>query len=218
MKGYLLLLCLLFSGLLFANGSSDIDMNNLSQEVNAHINFIEGLVLINGEEASEGLQVFSGDVIETGEDGFCEIEFLNRNVFQIWENSLASLHFEAEQSSINLERGSLAALFDKLAVLTQENPFKINTPTGIAGIRGTAFFIAIEDQNNSYICACNGTVSAESEGIEPVVLEGVHHKALRVSRASDGSISTEAAPLLYHSDEDMGKLYKSINKETNWEY
>jgi len=218
MKAYILIFTILAGGYLFANGNQDIDMENLSEEVDATIVFIEGQVLLNGEEAAEGMKVLNGDVIETAFDGFCEITFLDRNVFQIWEDSLAVIQFEPEQSSISLEQGSMAALFDKLSALTQDNPFLVKTPTGIAGIRGTAFFIQIEDENNSYICACNGTVTAEYDGTELAELVGVHHKALRVSRSSDGSISSAAAPLLYHDDEDMETLSEAIRSDIDWGY
>ena len=34
--------------------------------------------------------------------------------------------------------------------------FWVRTSNAVAGVRGTCFFIKVEDDNNTFVCCCNG--------------------------------------------------------------
>jgi len=203
---------------LSANSKADTSSTVSNQEITGKVTYLEGEVQIDGQIAELGDIVQSGDTVETGEAGFCEVQFLGQNVFQIQEQTLLTLSFKPNNAEIDLKQGSMAALFNKLENLTSESPFRISTPTSTAGIRGTAFFVAIEDENNSYFCACNGSLFTDpGDGSEGVLLESGHHKAIRFTRTDEG-ITHQSAALLYHDDATMDALATSIGETIPWDY
>jgi hypothetical protein len=94
--------------------------------------------------------------------------------------------------------------------------FSIATSTAVAGVRGTCFFIAVEDDDHTYICACNGQIRLEGAGQSFTQnLASSHHQELRVSRSASG-ISVGAAPLEYHTDGDVEAIAARIGETIDW--
>ena len=106
----------------------------------------------------------------------------------------------------------------KLGEVTEpgELRFRITTSNAVAGVRGTCFFVKVEDDDNTFICCCNGTLHLEGTGgaftAEPA---GSHHEELRVTRSQRG-ISVAAAPLLYHTDADVEAIAARIGETIDW--
>ena len=136
--------------------------------------------------------------------------FGDENVFRIHENSIAAVDFS--KAEINLNAGSLSAVFNKIAGTGTggKEAFKIRTPHTVAGVRGTVFFLKVENENSSYVCTCHGSVHYEDykSGNEKNT-EKYHHGAIRYF--VDGrKIKTEEGKLLYHDDssmEDVAETY-----------
>ena len=92
----------------------------------------------------------------------------------------------------------------------------LSSSTAVAGVRGTCFFIAVEDDNHTYICACNGLIHLEGAGgAFTQNLASSHHAELRVTR-SDSGISVNAAPLEYHNDGDVEAIAARIGETIDW--
>jgi hypothetical protein len=107
----------------------------------------------------------------------------------VWRLTAAgtTLRFDAKVLSrgATLQRGTIAMVLRNLAAAQgDELRFSIRTPTAVAGVRGTCFFISIEDENNTYICACNGAIHVEGDGGQVVRnLASSHHQEVRVTRS-----------------------------------
>jgi hypothetical protein len=94
--------------------------------------------------------------------------------------------------------------------------FTIKTSTTAAGVRGTCFLVKVEDDNNTYICCCNGAIRLEGDGGQfSQNLAAPHHREVRVTR-SDTGLSLNAAPLLYHTDGDVEAIAARIGETIDW--
>jgi hypothetical protein len=180
------------------------------------IEYLEGEVRLNGEEAVIGQVVPPGAVIETAESSYCEVVFAGQNIFRIEARSVARIEIAERRGTIALEQGALAAVFQKIQRLDASGGFRLETPTAVAGIRGTAFYIRIEDPNNTYICTCNGStrLADRAESFRRYV-KSDHHKALRFSREGE-QIRASSAPLLYHDNPYMDALAARIGSRIPW--
>jgi ferric-dicitrate binding protein FerR (iron transport regulator) len=155
--------------------------------------------------------------IRTGPDSSCEIVFGGRNIFQVQENCTAVLYIDREHQRINLKTGSIAFVFRKLQKLgSGRGGFSVDTPTAAAGVRGTAFFIKVEDLKNTYICTCNGRLTLRDAVRERRRwVQADLHKAYRYTTVGDEIKSTRVG-LLYHDNATMDDLAAMIDYTIRW--
>lgn len=182
------------------------------------VEYIEGEVTVDNEPADFGTVVNYGAVVATEENSYCEIVFGSKNVFRIMESTVATVRISESASEIEISKGTLAALFSKLETFTSDEPFKVKTKTALAGVRGTAFFVKVENPESTYICICNGEIElAEADGKTPEPFAAGHHKAVRY-QVVDGEIEVSSAPMLYHTDADMEAVAARIDETIPWDY
>jgi len=206
-------LCLCAAGGLYAGGAGE----SVSVNTTGLIEYMEGEVTLNGEAARIGLEVEPGSTVRTGSESYCEVIFQGRNIFQIQEDSTAVISIDASSGGIELERGSLAAVFKQVRTLgAGGDGFQLKTPVAVAGVRGTAFFIKAEDGSSTYVCTCNGTLELEDvEEGNRLRVRSEHHTAYRFS-TTDTGIRRIRAPLLYHNDSDLDRLATKIRTAIDW--
>ena len=183
----------------------------------ATIVYLEGDVTMNGAPANIGDAVSPGAVLVTGADSVCQVVFNSKNIVHMAAGT--SLRFDSTALSRGavLQRGAVAMVLRKLAAVQgDELRFSIRTSTAVAGVRGTCFFIAVEDEANTYVCACNGSIHLVGDGGQAVRnLSSSHHQEVRVTRTATG-ISMSPAPLLYHTDEDVEAIAARIDEKVDW--
>lgn len=180
------------------------------------VEYVQGDVTINGAATQIGRTVNSGDTVKTGGDGICEITFEGKNIVQIQVNSLAVLNFGEIGRGIQLQSGSIAAVLKNLAATQTANRFQVDTPTNVAGIRGTSFFVKVLSQDSTYFCLCNGRISLQdNSGGNQMTLETAHHWAVEYVRR-DGKVTVEKQALRYHNDAEMQALASKIGYTIDW--
>ena len=171
---------------------------------------------MNGSPASIGDPVPPGAVITTGSDSLCQVVFNAKNIVHIAAGT--TLRFDATVSrGATLQKGAVAMVLRKLAAAQgDELRFSISTSNTVAGVRGTCFFIDVEDQDHTYVCACNGSIHLESaDGKVTRNISSSHHQEVRVTRAGAGE-SVSSAPLLYHTDADVEAIAARIGEKIDW--
>jgi hypothetical protein len=183
----------------------------------ASIIYLEGDVTLNGAPASVGDAVKAGDTLQTAADALCEIVFNARNIIHMAAGT--GLTFDPGQLSrgATLQKGAIAMVLRNLAVLQGSKVrFSITTSTAVAGVRGTCFFVKVEDTNNTFICCCNGAIHLEGGGGEfSQNLTSPHHEEIRITRSPTG-LSVGAAPMLYHTDGDVEAIAARIGESVDW--
>jgi hypothetical protein len=183
----------------------------------ASIVYLEGDVTMNGSPAAIGDDVAAGAVITTGKDSVCQVVFNTKNIVHL--ESATTLRFDGKVLSrgATLQKGAIAMVLRNLAPSSGgELRFTIKTTTAVAGVRGTCFFVDVEDENNTYICACNGAIRLEGDGGQFTQnLASSHHREVRVTRSATG-ISVNAAPMQYHTDGDVEAVAARIGEKVDW--
>jgi hypothetical protein len=184
--------------------------------VDGIVEYFEGEVTVNDLPAEFGMKVPFGAVIKTAPAAYCEVVFDKGNVFRIMEATVAEIKLSVDNPEIRIEKGAFAALFTKLNAFTSDVPFQVRTQTTVAGVRGTAFFVKVNDPDTTYICICNGELEvSKSDGTGLTDFSSGHHKASWYKNQG-GKIEVSDAPLLYHNDEEMDLLAARINKKIPW--
>jgi FecR protein len=193
----------------YASGDKDISSGSQS----GILTYLEGEVFINISPGSIGNIVKSSDTIRTGEDSYCEIMFGEANIFRLDENTTTKINWT--ESDIKLEKGSISAVFTKLdKFLHGDKEFTVTTPSNVAGVRGTVFFIKVENENNTYLCICNGALTVVGPETD-LDIASDHHKAFRFTKKGD-TVLAETAELLYHNDGKMDSVAEKIEYEIPW--
>lgn len=185
----------------------------------ASIIYVDGEVTMNGSPATVGDDVQPGATIKTGSDGLCEVVFNRKNIIHITSSTILTFDREVLSRGATLRGGAIAMVLRNLGPFAR-NPgelrFRIQTSTAVAGVRGTCFFVKVEDDNDTYICCCNGSLHiAGPSGEFTKNIAGSHHREVRVTR-SDAGLSVSAAPLLYHTDADVEAIAAKIGETIDW--
>jgi len=183
----------------------------------ASIVYIEGDVTMNGSPAAVGDEVQPGALLTTAKDSVCQVVFNQKNIVHMAAGTTLRFDSKTLSRGATLQKGAVAMVLRRLVASPDDQVrFAITTSTAVAGVRGTCFFIAVEDDNHTYICACNGLIHLEGAGgAFTQNLASSHHAELRVTR-SDSGISVNAAPLEYHNDGDVEAIAARIGETIDW--
>jgi len=168
------------------------------------IEFLVGDVRVDGGVAEIGAVLNRGSVVQTGSDGFVDIVFGNGNALRVEENTRVTLDLADPSRGIDIDRGTIAAVFEGLESVGTgpSDTFRIHTPSTVAGVRGTAFFVRIEDTDRTYVCTCHGVMEFSDQGL---TVRAARHAATRFIRR-DGEVLAEEAPELYHDSDSLNAV------------
>ena len=140
------------------------------------VEYLEGDVLIarNGEEeyADFGSPVEEDDVVTTESDSLAILRLSDGTALKIRENTTIRLVRLTESAEIYLDKGSFFSNVTKRLT----GKYTVKTPSVVAGVRGTEFFIAygrtIDDGADVWLCVNTGEVEvAVPETEEEVVVK-----------------------------------------------
>ena len=201
-------LLLVASVLCFAQGQPGARIPTLT--------YLEGDVTINGVSASIGDTIPLGAVVKTSAASLADIDFNLRNAIRLSENTTFVFNPDNLRTGSELRQGTLTLVLKKLSASVTGPAFLVRTPSAVAGVRGTSFFVKVESATSTYVCACNGVVQVlESGGKLARELVASHHKAVRISSEGSAAQITDA-PMLYHTDEDLEKVAGTIGVSIDW--
>ncbi len=182
------------------------------------ISFVTGKVAVDGKDVKAGDPVAPGAAIKSGKGAACEIIFQEKNIIKIMEEGDITLNITDELRVVEMRAGALGNVLRKLTKLSKaENPlFQIRTPTTVASVRGTVFFVKMESPEKTYICDCDGVVEiSDPEGAQTQKVEAAHHAGFRYYR-DGGKIVVRKAGLLYHDDKGVEALAAKIGETIDW--
>jgi len=119
---------------------------------------------------SKGSRVFNGDVFSTGEDGFVSLRFNSGASVNLQPESRVSVVdidcVDAEASCViklSADKGEVHSEITPRPEGQPEVKFSVETPFISAAVRGTAFYVDV-DQNVNKIGVTRGLVTANSNG------------------------------------------------------
>lgn len=177
--------------------------------------YLEGEVTLNGSPASIGMEINDADLLSTGSGSYAEVLFGTRRILRAEENS--NVVFDAASHTLKMESGALAVVQSKANFFSRDNAWDLQTQTTVAAVRGTVYYVKVEDKDSTYFCLCNGKIHLEStDEQEAFDLEASHHKAVWLKSTANGIIR-ENAPMIYHTDEEMENLADRVNIAIDWD-
>jgi len=196
-------ICLIRSAL--AMGSKDFPQG---------FNEIKGDVRINGIPAQVGALVKPGDTVTTGPPESRAIFVAGQDAYLLRENTQVEISAVAEDLKeqtadiLRVVKGKMLAVFGK-------GNKRMETPTAIAGIRGTGMYVEVEPER-TYICTCYGVfdvypVKRPDQGER---LVSRHHEHPRYIYASgDTQKIMGPAPIVNHTDVELTLLESLVGRK-----
>jgi hypothetical protein len=180
------------------------------------VEFVDGDVRINGVMADFGQVVQFGDWVQTGPGASIDIVFDRANIFRLGENTVAVIEIGSSSQRVDLRYGTFAAVFDRVRTLSGRGTFDVRTPTAVAGVRGTSFFLRVLDRETTYVCTCNGTLDLDPHGDAASFLDSAPQHSAHYFREVDGAVTVEVAPQIYHDNDTLNVLADVIDVTIPW--
>lgn len=107
-------------------------------------------------EAEIGQPLFIGDSVITGEDSRAEISFQDGSAVRISDRARLVVQQADTLRSLKLFWGKVWARIAKLS--SSKNCFQVETPTAVAGVRGTVFRVEIQADSTTRVAVEEGEV------------------------------------------------------------
>ena len=185
--------CILFSFNTFAAGFAPV----------ANVVKIKGTVLIDNQKIREGAEVAQGMDLKIPKKGdYVEVKFQNGHVVRLVGAHVKVEDLTPKSTIFHLIKGKI---FSAIESLSKDETFVVKTRSASFGVRGTKFFIE-ENSKESYLCVCEGVVSAKTTSGEVDVSKDQDlyirgKKSLEVKAASKNMLN-----LSNNTFKDMGVL------------
>ena len=190
---------LVFAGLFIFMSCKQVEEKKEITQLEPQVFFAIGDVNINSQPAKIGQKINNGDIVETGAQSFLEAKFQKQSAFRIRENSRVVFNID-KSITLSVEKGKV------LNILEKRSQYLVRTPSAVAAVRGTIFFVSVIDDNKTYFCACNGTIAIENDQQKLLTtLTSSHHKPNYCERDGD-NLTMEDAEMLDHDDIEIFEL------------
>ena len=181
------------------------------------VEYVEGEVVIvsGGEErvADFGDRVFGSDRVMTGPDGTAIIRLDDQSQVKLRESTSVVIADTDGAREVELQSGGVFARVVRAAsTVGGRDTFRIRTPSVVAGVRGTEFFVAygrtVEEEPDLWLCVNEGSVevSIPSTGQVTLVEEGLGINILGGTRATDPQFYSWTTELNWNFDPATGEI------------
>jgi FecR protein len=211
-KVKIVLLILLLSGI-----------NNFVMADDGYITYFEGEVIIRRAntkiEADFGLPVSQGDILETSNNSLLIIQLNSKGELKLKENTILELESVNRETSLVLSRGSVFSRVKKIV----NGSFSIETPSMVAGVRGTEFFVAygrtIEAEPDIWLCVNEGSVDVSliKTGESVLVKEGEGINILSGNKLTEPAFYSWTEELNWNTDPAKGTVSDNSNLDSAYE-
>ena len=176
-----------------APGSADKQVGTLAEAA--------GEVTLNDSDAQKGAEVTVGDELEVGAESYAEVALSEGGTLR-FKDARAVFKHPGEQDGpdwLELLAGKLYAAIDP------GTPFQVHTPSAVAGVRGTLFYLE-EKPSEAYLCVCDGEVYArQSDGKQQRVVGKDEDLHIRPDKPlGKPKKSPQMAKMVYAVFDEMG--------------
>lgn len=194
-------------------------------DLEALVVFIMGEALVQSDSGWEPLDVGSSlsvdDVIQVAADSYCEIELGRVATIRLdgdSEIALRDLVLTEDRSQVRvaLNRGAILSRVEQLA---RGSKYSIQTDTAVAGVRGTEFRTAVEDDGAARVSVREGRVAVRPK--LPAVDDFVAGNAAQEEAAErvresldDAAVPVEAGQELALAQAEQGRALERLAGQT----
>jgi hypothetical protein len=166
----------------------------------------KGTVRINGLPAHEGQLVLSGDTIVTGKDSEA-VYVMGSHAYLMREDSNVQFGRDGAVGILRVVSGKVLAVFGP-------GPTRIEMPTAVAGIRGTACYIETTN-TQTYFCLCYGTVdlSPVADPAQALTVTAKYHDSPFYISKDTSAPLIKPAPIINHRDMELTMLEALVGRK-----
>lgn len=145
---------------------------------------LEGDVLVmkagasNWEAAQIGQQLYEDDIIKIAEDSRAAVTFFDGSTIELEAGTQLEIKTlePADGDNVNTisleqEIGRSISRVTKLA--DPASHYEIETPSGVAAVRGTTMVVDVDEQGISRIVSEEGSVFVTAQGVEVLLIQGM---------------------------------------------
>jgi hypothetical protein len=151
----------------------------INAEVPAKISFLVGTATIDRAGtrymAVLNTPLYVNDVVTTGDESECEIQFSNYSLLRLEANSSIKIERKEKTNQGVFHRvfASIGKIVTKVTKLNKGDEYEVRTKAAQAFIRGTTFKTSVEEDGTSSFSVFEGTINVKSllEGAKEVVLD-----------------------------------------------
>lgn len=123
-----------------------------------------------------GSKVKLKEIISTNKGEFVTVQMNVGHKIYVFPNSKLEINLQKKKTHIQQYMGQL---WLKVKPLEKEEAFTVQTPSAVAGVRGTGFSMQVVDETVSAICVCEGKVEVEAGGVKKMVEGGFGVKLMK---------------------------------------
>ena len=205
--------------------------NNIKENKTAVVTFLTGKATLVTDSARKDLHfgdiINDGIIIETDKDSTADLTFSDKSIIRIKPETKLSLvqMFETNQggmsAKIKMERGTV---IHSVAKLVKDGSYQVDSPTMVAGVRGTAFEVTVSDEATVFVADGKVQVISKIGKKEEHVLE--KDRGVTIKESNDhlfgeekksAEIMSEVSDMKSHSFGDDLDQIKSLPKPKNEE-
>lgn len=211
------MLCILFLVLIFTAMSLGADGSLLE--------YFEGEVTVNrnGEEffADFGEPLEAGDLVVTGLNSIAVLRLNESSKVKMREDTQLQIDGGEQTAAVTLKTGGVFAKISRSlqTIGRRVRGFEVKTPTVVAGVRGTEFFIAygrtVEEKPDIWLCVNEGSVQVTVQQTKEAVTvdEGEGINILGGLRATEPRFFPWTQELNWNFDPDAGDVFDDTDLE-----
>ncbi|MBN2008457.1 FecR domain-containing protein [candidate division KSB1 bacterium] len=199
---YIFLLLLVVSTLLYAAETKDVAII-LKYRGDVKIGMDEP---VKWQDAQKAMRLNSGNIIRTRDDGYAAIMFSDdKSLLKVRENSLVAIGGIRDKASITKRlRCNLGEIWVKVA--KQQSAFEVETPSGMATVKGTEFYEIVERNSRSIIICIEGSILFANKLGDVLVKAGETGEATPDSAPKKHKTQSDEIPTWARDGGDTGKL------------
>ncbi len=161
--------------------------------------------------ARRGVRLNSGDMIRTGDESLAAVVFTDdKSLMKIRSRSDVVIRGERQKKSI-VKRVYMEVGEVFVSVRRQRASFRLETPTGVAAVKGTEFYGIVDETGNMFIIAIKGIVELINKYGSVMVAAGETGKSDGKSPPVKEKTNPNQKP--DWAQEDEGESYDEIEIE-----
>ncbi|MEQ8350071.1 MAG: FecR family protein [Leptospiraceae bacterium] len=155
----------------------------------ARITFMSGDVQVKVGDAmstaEKGQILKSGSEITTGPGASAELFFKDMGIVRVGADSVISVDsVAANEVNLGLKSGNAGMFLKKIRA---DDEFSVHTPTSVAAVRGTAFLVTVDSEDQSRIALFDGAIEVSDRDGKSIVMDKKGEVTVRSGEGIDGS-------------------------------
>ncbi len=155
-----------------------------------------------------------GQMIKTAGKSQCDLQLSASALFRIKSDSVVEIKnlfidpkTGVEKTALSIQEGSILSKINKLK---KDSSMNIETPTAVAGVRGTEFFVAVDKGQNTTVAVQEGKVSMKPT---PVISEADMKKASSEMKEAVKEIDILPAQQVVIKQETVQKIETAFKQD-----